>query len=235
MQEENFTDPAMKQEAATVMPANEAKEHNGKHSHPLLMVSLILNLVLLVGLGVLYVLFFHSRRTQEAQVTPVIRNAPSGPARIVYLNLDTLNEKYEFVKNLRSDLESTGKKLQNEILSEQSAFEKDAAEFQAKVQSNAIAEDRAKVVYEELMQRQQLLADKKDKYTQQVADKEMNMNLRLLDTVTNFLKRYNRKFGYEYILGYKTAGEILLANDSLEITREVLDALNEEYNQRGKK
>jgi outer membrane protein len=103
------------------------------------------------------------------------------------------------------------------------------------VQSNSISEERAKVVYEGLMQKQQLLVEKKDRYTQQVADKELNMNLRLLDTVTNFLKRYNRHYGYDYILGYKTAGEILLANDSLEITRDVLNTLNEEYIQRGKK
>jgi len=235
MQEENFTEPAMQQETGDMVPESKIKEKAGISNNLWMMSSIILNIVLLAGLIILYVLFFNSRKAQEQQGVPVIQKSSEGFARVVFLNLDSLNEKYEFVKNLRSDLEGTGKRLQNEILAEQSAFEKEAAEFQKQVQSNSISEERAKVVYEGLMQKQQLLVEKKDRYTQQVADKELNMNLRLLDTVTNFLKRYNRRYGYDYILGYKTAGEILLANDSLEITRDVLNTLNEEYIQRGKK
>jgi outer membrane protein len=235
MQEENFTEPAMQQETGDMVPESKIKEKAGISNNLWMMTSVILNIVLLAGLIILYVLFFNSRKVQEQQGVPVIQKSSEGFARVVFLNLDSLNEKYEFVKNLRSDLEGTGKRLQNEILAEQSAFEKEAAEFQKQVQSNSISEERAKVVYEGLMQKQQLLVEKKDRYTQQVADKELNMNLRLLDTVTNFLKRYNRHYGYDYILGYKTAGEILLANDSLEITRDVLNTLNEEYIQRGKK
>ena len=35
-------------------------------------------------------------------------------------------------------------------------------------------------------------------------------------------------------MGYKTAGEILVANDTLDITKSVLEALNREYQQRKK-
>jgi outer membrane protein len=52
--------------------------------------------------------------------------------------------------------------------------------------------------------------------------------------VTAFLKRYNRQYQYDYIMGYKTGGEILVSNDTLDITRSVLDALNKEYNDRKK-
>jgi outer membrane protein len=135
---------------------------------------------------------------------------------------------------LKNDLESTGKKLQSEILSEQNAFEKEAADFQKQVADNAIPEAKAKMIYEALMEKQQALGEKKDRYTQEVANKELDMNMRLLDTVTNFLKRYNRKFSYDYILGMKTAGEILIANDTLDITKDVVNTLNTEYSARKK-
>ena len=60
------------------------------------------------------------------------------------------------------------------------------------------------------------------------------MNIQLLDTVNNFLARFNREFGYDYILAYRTAGEILNASISLDITHEVLDQLNQEYAARKK-
>ena len=51
----------------------------------------------------------------------------------------------------------------------------------------------------------------------------------LLDTLNGFLKRFNATYRYDYILGYKTAGEILIASDTLDITTVVLDELNKEY------
>ena len=84
------------------------------------------------------------------------------------------------------------------------------------------------------MKRSSLLDQKKQQYTQRVADQEMNMNLRLVDSVTTFLRRFNKQYKFDYILGYKTGGEILIANDTLDITQTVLGALNTEYQQRKK-
>ncbi len=60
------------------------------------------------------------------------------------------------------------------------------------------------------------------------------MNMKLVDSVTTFLKRFNRQYRFDYILGYKTGGEILIANDTLDITRSVMEVLNAEYQQRKK-
>jgi len=196
----------------------------------------VLLLIVMAGLIVLYILFFTSPRSVSPEmVTDDSAQVPlsTGPS-IVYVNIDTLNEHYEFVKVLKQNLESTGNRLQREVLGEQDALEKEAAEFQRKISTNSITEDQARVVYEELMMKQQALMDKKERYTQQVAEQEFSMNVQLLDTVNSFLARFNRTFGYDYILAYRTAGEILTANDSLDITRQVLVQLNNEYAARKK-
>jgi outer membrane protein len=192
-------------------------------------INTLLLLVLFAAVIVLYLLHFTGGKADGSPVTLAQKAVSGQGSSIVFVNIDTLNEKYEFVKVLKNDLESTGKRLQNEILNDQSGLEKEAAAFQKQIASNAITEEKAKAVYEELMQKQQALMEKKDRYTQMVAEQEYKMNIRLLDTVTNFLKRYNREAGYDYIMGYKTAGEILVANDTLEITKQVLEAINKEY------
>ena len=63
-----------------------------------------------------------------------------------------------------------GRDFRMRFLNEQSALEKEAATFQKQIAANAITEDKAKVVYEELMQKQQALMEKKDRYTQMVAE-----------------------------------------------------------------
>jgi len=190
--------------------------------------------VLLLGLIILYILFFTTKKSEEPIIPAALQKSGNKALTVVFVNIDTLNEKYEFVKVLRNDLEGTGKRLQTEVLSEQSNFEKEAADFQKQVAGNTITEERAKMVYETLMQKQQAIIEKKDRFTQQVANMELNMNLRLLDTITNFLKRYNQIYKFDYILTYKTAGDILIANDTLDITNDVLRSLNKEYDERKK-
>ena len=189
--------------------------------------------ILLLGMIVLFVLFFTLKKPENV-VPLAFQKAGTKSTSVVFVNIDSLNSRYEFIKVLKGDLEATGKRMQNEILSEQAAFEKEAADFQKQVADKSMSEEKAKIIYEMLMQKQQALVDKKDRYTQQVTDKEMKMNLTLLDTVTNFLKRYNRTYKFDYIMGLKTAGEILVANDTLDITKDVLNALNKDYQDKKK-
>ncbi|MEI6681437.1 MAG: OmpH family outer membrane protein [Bacteroidota bacterium] len=236
MQEENNEIPQLNEERENYYPAGETTVKAVETKPPFFTFNFntLLGLVLLVGLAVLYVLFFSSRKHQESSI-PLNISKPSGKATsVVYVNLDSLNAHYELVNILRKDLEGTGKKLQAEVLAEQSALEKEGAEFQRQVSANAIPEDKAKGIYEQLMKRSSLLDQKKQQYTQRVADQEMSMNLRLVDSVTTFLRRFNKQYKFDYILGYKTGGEILIANDTMDITQTVLGALNTEYQQRKK-
>jgi len=192
----------------------------------------LLGLILLVGVVILYVLHFTGNRQQDASVPLALKKDTGKQLSVVFVNIDSLNVHYDYVKILRNELESTGKRLQNEVLSEQSALEKEANEFQRQVAANIIPEDKAKQMYEQLMQKQQTLMQKKERYTQQVADHEMSMNIKLVDSVTAFLKRYNRKYHFDYIMGYKTGGEILISNDTLDITKSVLEELNKEFQEK---
>ena len=72
------------------------------------------------------------------------------------------------------------------------------------------------------MQLEQELGAKLSEETQKI-NKEIN------DSVSSFLKRYNKKKNYTYIFGYTPGLVILYANEKNDITKEVLVGLNEEY------
>ncbi|MEI7980526.1 MAG: OmpH family outer membrane protein [Bacteroidota bacterium] len=236
MQDENAINPEPIQEVENVIVQEPEQPItvNEKKSFFQFDFNTLLGIILLAGLLILYILFFLNKK-QAGMAAPLNTQKSAGKSlSVVFVNIDSINSNYEYVKVLRRDLEGTGKKLQAEVLSEQSALEKEAADFQKQISANAISEEKAKLVYEQLMQKQQGLMQKKDRYTQMVAEQEMNMNLKLVDSVTTFLKRFNRSYGFDYILGYKTGGEILVSSDTLDITRQVLDALNKEYADRKK-
>lgn len=231
MQDENLKQPEGNQAEENVYvpgvnPSEPAKEEVKFFTFNL---NTLLSIILLGGLIVLYILHFTGKKEIGPVSSMPIQKADGKSLSVVYVNTDSLNIHYDFVKVLRRDLESTAKRLQTEVLSEQSALEKEANDFQQKMAVNAIPEEKAKVIYEQLMQRQQALMQKKEQYTQRIAEQETNMNIRLVDSVTNFLRRFNRQYNFDYIMGYKYGGEILVSNDTLDITRSVIDALNAEY------
>jgi Skp family chaperone for outer membrane proteins len=82
------------------------------------------------------------------------------------------------------------------------------------------------------MMKQQELYELQEQYTAELAQKEFEMNLILLDSVRNYLTRLNHKYNFDYILSYSTAGNIMLAKDTFDITTSVLEGLNNEYNAR---
>jgi len=233
MQEEETNKPEPSQAVEKpFLKENQVQMKEGKKN--IFQGHLVIELILLLGLAVLYVLFFTQKKTAEPGASLAFQKSVGKSVRVVFINVDTLNSQYIYVKKLKTDLEATGKRLEAEILSEQAAFEKEATNFQKQAAANAIPDDKAKIIYDALMKKQQALAEKKERYTQQVAEKEQAMHLTLLDTVTNFLKRYNRAYKFDYILGYANAGQILLATDTLDITADVVKELNKEYKGNGK-
>ncbi len=226
----------MQEEIVETAAAEPQEMPQPRQGHPFFVftINTVLGLAALAGVVLLLILHFTSGPAPATIPAATVQKAAGRPLSVVFVNIDSLNTHFEYVKTLRGDLEGTGKRLQTEVLAEQAALEKEAAEFQRQISANAITEEKAKVQYEQLMQKQQMLMEKKERYTQQVAEKEMDMNIRLIDTVTTFLKRFNRQYGFDYIMGYKAGGEILLSNDTLDITATVLQQMNEEYRQRKK-
>ena len=60
--------------------------------------------------------------------------------KIVYVNADTLLEKYEYFKDIRARLEEKAKKTQADLQSRSTAFQRDVADYQQKAATMSAAE-----------------------------------------------------------------------------------------------
>ena len=76
------------------------------------------------------------------------------------------------------------------------------------------------------MQKQQSLMSLKEELVGGLQQKESAMNDSVHSHLTGYLKEFNKDHNYHFILGYQRGSGILLANDSLDITRFVLKGLN---------
>jgi outer membrane protein len=193
------------------------------------LILLALNLVMLVGIIILFILHFTGSGIKSNPLSGAIEKANKGNISVAFVNNDSILSNYELVKKMRADLEAKGKRLEGEVAAKQKAFEKDAAYFQEQVAKKAISEQSAQEIYGQLQQNQQKIYELRDKYTAELQQSEMDMNVSLLDSVMNFLNRYNEKYKFDYILGFTKGGNILYANDTLDVTGDVIKELNLEY------
>lgn len=191
------------------------------------LVLTTINLILLAGLAILY--FIVLKPAKPETNNRLSAKTAEGSIRVAYVNSDSIMANYELVKSMRNTLESKTRELENELRRKQAAFEKDAGYFQEQVNKRSISEASAQEIYAQLMNEQQKLYELREKYTAELADQEYELNLVLLDSLNNFLDRYNKKVNFDYIFSHTRGGNILHANDSLDITQDVLKLLNEEY------
>lgn len=225
MQEENIGQESEMQEPVKEQIIVTSEKNRTRNPNAMLT---ILNIVLLLGLIVLYFIVLKPSKNDNANMA-LIHKTSSGAVTVAYVNSDSILEHYDLVKSMRVELEAKTLRLENELKQKQATFEKDAAYFQDQVSKKAISEASAQEIYGQLMGEQQKLYELREKYSSDLSKQEYDLNLLLLDSLNNFLKRYNKKVNFDYILSYNKGGSILSANDSLDITKEVINLLNEEY------
>lgn len=195
----------------------------------------LINVVLFVGLIVLYVLNIFPMRSSdnisgiEEEMTEISERIAEGAVNIAYVNSDTLMSRYKLALDLRTDLEDEQRRLENDLQRRQRSFQTDVEAFQRQIQLGSISVENAQLREQELMQVQQEMMQLNDTYTNRLMRKEAEISTELYKTITELLNRYNQDMGYDYILGFSPGGGILHAESKHDITEQVVNKLNDEY------
>lgn len=154
-------------------------------------------------------------------------------AQIVYVNADTLLENYEYFKEIRTNLEEKAKKAQADLQSRSTAFQREVADYQQKAPTMSAADRQS--TEERLARKQDELARHQQNAGNAFAQEEAEENEKLYTKITEYLKAHAKENGYKFVLTYSaTSPSVLYADESLEITKEVLSALNAQYEKENK-
>lgn len=219
--------------------ASQSIEQNKGNACSIIMqpkILLAFNVLLLIGLIVLYVLFFNQAKTSVSTTMSDAILSKSGAIKIAFLNSDSLMEQYQLVVDLKDELEASQKDIENKLQWKQESFKKEAIEFYEKAQKGGFtSQQQAESEQQRLAQKEQSILEYNQKVSQDLAKMEVEMHNRISDSVTNFLKRYYKKYGFDFILGYSRGGGILFANDSLDISKNVIIEMNKTYSKKKEK
>lgn len=147
---------------------------------------------------------------------------------IVYVNSDSLLTKYQYFKDLQTKLEAKTKSAQADMGSKTQAFQREVAQYQQ--QQPTLAADQRAATEERLARKQQELQTYQQNAGAALQREQATEQEKLYDKVADYLKEYAKKKGYKMVLTYsKGNSAILFADESLDVTSEVIVGLNAAY------
>jgi outer membrane protein len=176
----------------------------------------------------LCMLFVACGKNSEPASVVVNDSAAVAAISIAYVDMDTLQAKYQYYQDCRQELETAYNGYQATIAKKAAALQNKAAEIQKNLQEGKYASEaefnNAQAAF---VKQQSNLEQLQEKYTKEFAEKELAFNVALEDSIQSFLAAYNKEHQFTLIL---TRAVVLNNNPQLDITEDIVKGLNERYN-----
>ena len=189
--------------------------------------SLIVTIILAVAVIVLYILQFTSTDVSFEQSGETAVSERTDGLRIAYIKSDSLILNYDYAEVLHDDFMKKQEAFTQEYGSKRQTFEREAAEFQQKLQRGGfLTEQRAIQERDRLVGREQEIMKLDQDLSTRLAEMQAANNQLIIDSLLNYLKIYNEDKKYDFILN---AGDVLIGPESDNITARVLNALNARF------
>lgn len=194
-------------------------------------ISILLNVVLFIGLGLLYFLHFSSGSNSVNETAAGNNsNVIASDLNIAYVNIDSILLKYTLAIELNDVLTQKQDNMKSKLEKDAREFEKEAQIFQDKLQRGIfLTQQRAEEAQQKLVARQQELQQLEYDYTNQLGMEQQKMNAQLFDSVSNYIHAYNTPEVYQIILGHSLTSNMLYGSEKLDITNTILEGLNSRY------
>lgn len=204
----------------------------------LLNLSLGINALLIAAVGYLFYKQTGSSTTSAAveDSTAISTISPNALPTIItqnggiaFIDKDQLDKNYLLFKDAEATLKRENEKSQKDLDKKMMAWENNMKTYQ-QLAASLPADTRAIREKELMTERDELLAYR-EKLEKEFADKYEAYNNRYIKSIDDYLKGLSKEKRYDYIFLY-AKGEptvIVYANDSLNITTSVVNALNSSY------
>jgi outer membrane protein len=183
-------------------------------------LSLVLNLVLLLAVAFLYYKVYSDKGSKV-----VMSSAEKKNATIVYVDSDSLFDNYPLMTTLEKAFNNKRDSLDRVLSAQDKALKNEYASFEERAAT--MSREQQENEYKGFMQKQQALEQLRDQLLKKLGDEQTVMQDSIHNSLISFMREYNKSKGYQYILSYTRGSGILYANDSLNVTNEVVKGLKE--------
>ena len=189
--------------------------------------SLVLIIVLFVAVAGLYIMQLSGNKSKGSGKTGSNDVNESSGLKIAFIKVDSLVVNYDFAQEMHDGFTKQQESYTREYSEKRSRFESQASAFQEKVQRGGfLTQESAMNERDRLVGEEQQIGKLDQELSAKLAQIQTDNNKQLLDSVMNYLKIFNNDKEYSYIFN---AAEVLIGDETHNITKEVLVGLNARY------
>ncbi|MCC8423944.1 OmpH family outer membrane protein [Mucilaginibacter sp. UR6-11] len=165
---------------------------------------------------------------KPAATTAAPTTATTDKGTTVYINSDTLLNQYNYAKDMQTRLTEKGKAAQAEVASKEQALRREIADYQK--DAATLPADKRQATEQRLAREQQAFQQFQQNEGAAFQSEQGAETNKLYQKTADFAKAYAKEKGYKLVLTYsKTAPGVLYVDPSLDVTAEVVKALNDAY------
>ena len=189
-------------------------------------ISTYLSLLALVAVGILYYLHFKQEKKSVVH-TSGKTGTGKNDFRIAYFDIDSLQEKYEYFKDVSGQMKQKEATLTSQMDALQNSYQKRLKELQDK--GPTMTQSEGEAAQREVAQMQQKFQQRQMTMEQDLKKHQVDLMTDVRNKIETYLKEYNKEKGYAFILSYEP-GFMLYYRDSVyDITNDVIRGLNDQY------
>ncbi|MCE3226204.1 MAG: hypothetical protein K0S32_755 [Bacteroidetes bacterium] len=156
-----------------------------------------------------------------------IATTPTG--KIAFVNIDILNEECQEVKDMTAEAKRSKENIEAAVESLSRDYQKKMEEYEQSARAQIRPKAEMEALEKSIMDIQ-MQGKKKQEQMDNLTIKYNERNIDFQSNLKDFLLKWNNG-RYDYILTYSEAiPTMLLGNASLDVTKEVVEKVNEEYN-----
>lgn len=191
--------------------------------------NLVSNIVIIVAFVVMWA--FHPKCEEKSCDEGCATESSCEKIAVAYVNIDSVLMNYDKAIDMNEELMSQEEDARTQLTEKARVLEADMQTFQRKVENNGfLTRERAQSEQQRLLAAQQKLEETQQRMANELSLKQQDLNDGVLEAINAFIVEYNKEANYEIIFTQNGGiGTILYANQTYNITAEVLAQLNEQY------
>ena len=149
--------------------------------------------------------------------------------KIAFVDIDSLLNNYEFSITINKEMLRKEENMRLTLSEKARDLQQDIDEFQRKLENNVFAtQARAEEEQNRILKKRESYERLSERLASELAAESQKNNVILRDSINSYLKEYNATQGYDLIIS-RVGDNLLYANEALDITKEVINGLNDRY------
>lgn len=193
---------------------------------------LVFDAIMLAAVVVLFVLHFCGNK-EKNDIIPV-DPALAGNGDVVYVNIDTINEKYEMVSLLTDSIESEKQRQTVIFQNRKKSLETKLANYQRNMQTGQLTAQQAQYAESSLQQESEKLQFDYAQAEEDFAVRYQAALTQIADSLKAATARVNKKHNASYVFSYGAGSPMICADPTKDITQEVLKEMNKPFSKKSK-